>query len=303
MKKVREKIILYTLIPLVPMCIGFVILLGNTPSVKKPMAQKINLALRQTAHRLLQEAGDSTSRIAPIQQTDENTYSVKLEQPFNYDSLPLFLQNSFTEHAVQGKYDVAIWDCNYKALILGYSSFDFEKNKNVTCGGRQQTDANCFNFTVTFTESSPFRAVNASFWFILGGLCALILGVVAYFIYFFSKKKRIDTPSNALETNEMNRVYIGKSIFDIHNQTLTIQENTQKLTEKESKLLELFAKNQNVLLDRDLILKEIWADEGVLVTRSVDVFVSRLRKLLKEDASLKITNVHSRGYRFETADS
>lgn len=315
MKKIREKILIYTLIPLALICIGFVILLGNTPSVKTPVPQKINLALRQTAHRLLQEAGDSTSTIAPIQQTNDNVYVVKLEHAFNYDTLPIFLQNSFKEHGIQGQYDVAIWDCDYKALILGYSSFDVEKNKNVPCSGRQQTGVNCFNFTVTFTQTSPFLVENASFWFILGGLSALCLATVGYFFYFYANKKQknvasntdfntdLNTPSNAVEPSETHLIYIGKTIFDTHNQTLTTEGNTQKLTEKESKLLELFSKNQNILLDRDLILKEIWADEGVLVTRSVDVFVSRLRKLLKDDASLKIANVHSRGYRFETSDT
>jgi len=91
----------------------------------------------------------------------------------------------------------------------------------------------------------------------------------------------------------------GQSTLDIANQKLLIQNSSKDLTYRETKLLQLFCRNQNKLLERDLILKAVWEDEGVLVGRSVDVFVSRLRKLLKEDETVKIVNVHGVGYRFE----
>ena len=72
------------------------------------------------------------------------------------------------------------------------------------------------------------------------------------------------------------------------------------LTFRETKLLRLFATNPDRLLERDVILRQVWADEGVLVGRSVDVFVSRLRKKLAADPSVGIAAVHGVGYRLET---
>lgn len=298
-----KKTILYILLPFTLLGIGFAsfsafISEKTPPSVKNDFSQKVNLALRQTAHQLLKQAGDSTSRIAPIKKTAENTYLVELEHAFNYNSLPVFLQNSFAEHGVQGKYDVAVWDYDIKELILGYTSSDLSKGENVPCQGREQT-AGHFKFTVTFAEPTSFWAKNIWIWFVLGGLSALTLATSAYFLFLNKKKKPEIIPENDLQTDKTHLIAIGKSVFDIRNQTFTTDDTTQKLTFREAKLLQLFCEHQNELLDRDFILKAVWEDEGVLVTRTVDVFISRLRKILKHDESLKITNVHSRGYRFE----
>ena len=93
----------------------------------------------------------------------------------------------------------------------------------------------------------------------------------------------------------------GQSTLDVANQKLLLPAVSKDLTYRETKLLQLFCRHQNKILERDLILKAVWEDEGVLVGRSVDVFVSRLRKLLKEDERVRIVNVHSVGYRFEVS--
>ena len=80
---------------------------------------------------------------------------------------------------------------------------------------------------------------------------------------------------------------------------LTSGPNQHKLTYREAKLLQLLANHPNQVLERDQILKLVWEDEGITVGRSVDVFISRLRKLLAEDPTLRITAVHGVGYRFE----
>jgi two-component system, OmpR family, response regulator len=94
----------------------------------------------------------------------------------------------------------------------------------------------------------------------------------------------------------------GNSTLDLTNQTLKTQGQITELTYREAKLLHLFCRHKNKVLDRDLILKSVWEDEGIIVTRSIDVFVSRLRKLLKDNTFVKITNIHSVGYRFDVAD-
>jgi DNA-binding response OmpR family regulator len=74
---------------------------------------------------------------------------------------------------------------------------------------------------------------------------------------------------------------------------------SQSLTFREAKLLQLFAENPDQLMEREFIINRIWADEGVLVGRSLDVFVSRLRKKLADDPSVAIVAVHGVGYKLE----
>lgn len=301
----------YILFPILLVFVGFgalsSIISQQTPSVQQSFSEKINLALRQTAHKLLLQSGDSTSTILPVKKTAPNTYMVVLERHFNYDSLSVILQNSLKTFNIEGTYNVAVWDCKNEELVLGYSSLDLLKELGVACVGRNQA-LDCYNFTITFDETVTKSANSSMTGFFLGGLFVLSMGTLVYLLYNKPAKKEIKKEimspiinSVALDTTHL--IHIGDTVFDTRNQTVSIAHTLQKLTFREAKLLELFCHHQNELLDRDHILKAVWEDEGVLVSRSVDVFVSRLRKVLKNDVTLKITNVHSRGYRFETLNS
>jgi two-component system, OmpR family, response regulator len=92
---------------------------------------------------------------------------------------------------------------------------------------------------------------------------------------------------------------VGKLVCDFTNQQIKSDNGIQVLTNKEAKLLKLFCINLNQVINRDTIQKAIWEDEGYFVGRSMDVFISRLRKLLKDDPDVTITNVHGVGYKLE----
>ncbi len=90
---------------------------------------------------------------------------------------------------------------------------------------------------------------------------------------------------------------IGRYRFDANKQALTIGEKTQKLTTKESELLQLLCNNANNVLERNFALKTIWVDDNYFNARSMDVYITKLRKYLKEDPSVEIMNIHGRGYK------
>ncbi|MCG8307449.1 MAG: response regulator transcription factor [Cytophagales bacterium] len=92
---------------------------------------------------------------------------------------------------------------------------------------------------------------------------------------------------------------IGRYEFDFHNRNLLINGQIINLTNKESRLLKMLSQHKNRVVERDLIMKSIWEDEGHFVARSMDVFISRLRKYLSCDTSISIKNVHGVGYRLE----
>jgi two-component system, OmpR family, response regulator len=112
-------------------------------------------------------------------------------------------------------------------------------------------------------------------------------------------KRTYDKPTRA---DERLILKFGNSSLDLTNQILTTGEQRTELTYRETKLLHLLCRHKNKVLDRDLILKSVWEDEGIIVGRSVDVFLSRLRKLLKDNTAVKITNIHSVGYRFDVVE-
>ena len=99
------------------------------------------------------------------------------------------------------------------------------------------------------------------------------------------------------EQKNLTRFQLGKFIFDTQRQVLLLGEEQTKLTTKECELLTLLCVHVNDVLERDLALKTIWMDDNYFNARSMDVYITKLRKLLKADPDIEINNVHGRGYR------
>ena len=93
------------------------------------------------------------------------------------------------------------------------------------------------------------------------------------------------------------RYQLGRFVFDTQRQLLTIGEKSTKLTTKESELLTMLCTHMNDVLERDLALKTIWIDVNYFNARSMDVYITKLRKHLKDDPNVEINNVHGKGYR------
>lgn len=96
---------------------------------------------------------------------------------------------------------------------------------------------------------------------------------------------------------------IGGFIFDAQKQVLTFDGETKKLTTKESELLRLLASNANSILERNYALKSIWEDDNYFNARSMDVYITKLRKLLKDDPNVAIINIHGKGYKLITPEA
>ena len=94
-----------------------------------------------------------------------------------------------------------------------------------------------------------------------------------------------------------NKIEIGKYIFEPNKQLLHFGNNEIKLTTKESELLRLLCKNKNQVLERNFALKTIWDDDTYFNARSMDVYITKLRKHLKDDSSIEIINVHGKGFK------
>ncbi len=101
------------------------------------------------------------------------------------------------------------------------------------------------------------------------------------------------------KVNPDNRQFhLGKFLFDTQNYTLTIGSEKEVLTKRESDLLKLFSENKNKVLSREQILLTLWGDDDYFMGRSLDVFISRLRKILSKDLDVQIENLHGIGFKF-----
>lgn len=105
--------------------------------------------------------------------------------------------------------------------------------------------------------------------------------------------RRVHRKKNTEQTN----FQIGKFFFDTQKQTLKIDDTTTKLTTKECDLLELLCEHANEILQRDFALKTIWVDDNYFNARSMDVYITKLRKHLRADPDVEIINIHGKGYK------
>ncbi|MDX1628514.1 MAG: response regulator transcription factor, partial [Fulvivirga sp.] len=114
-----------------------------------------------------------------------------------------------------------------------------------------------------------------------------------YRIEVFLKRSR-QTPKD-----HSKRYELGSSSFDFDNLELTVGEEEHTLTEKEAMVLKMLCEHKGRVLKREEILEQVWGTNDYFLGRSMDVFISKLRKYLKADPSVKISNIHGVGFKLE----
>ena len=105
------------------------------------------------------------------------------------------------------------------------------------------------------------------------------------------------TQNGQAQTREQAKYHVGNYIFDSEQRLLTYANETRNLTHKESELLKTLCASTGMVVKRSDALKQIWGDDNYFNGRSMDVFVTRLRKYLKSDANVQIVNVHGMGFK------
>jgi DNA-binding response OmpR family regulator len=114
-------------------------------------------------------------------------------------------------------------------------------------------------------------------------------------IEVFLKRRNIIPVNN----NILSPARLGRLTFDSFNQQLSDGKKVHSLTQRENELLSLFAANPGQIIKREEILRKVWGSDHFFASRSLDVFISRLRKILKTDPLIRIENIHNTGYRLK----
>ena len=116
------------------------------------------------------------------------------------------------------------------------------------------------------------------------------------------KKIALSAKKKGKKGKEVTMYKIGRFTFDTQKQVLAIDDKSTKLTTKESELLSLLCAHVNEILERNFALKTIWIDDNYFNARSMDVYITKLRKHLKDDPSIEIINIHGKGYKLIAPD-
>ena len=112
-----------------------------------------------------------------------------------------------------------------------------------------------------------------------------------------ARMKAILNRTQIKSKNVGQKVKVGAILYEPELRILHLSDRPKKLTTKENLLLRLLVKNQNELLDRQAALRAVWGDDNYFNGRSMDVYIAKLRKLLKEDSNIEIMNVHGIGFK------
>ena len=248
------------------------------------------ILLRKIGHELLLQSGDSTSRVLPVKKIADNEYQISFENAltFHADSLVNTTQRLLAKDPLASDYVVNVLKSGEPGVTYGYAISKNKKDDIVTCIGSRQPVAR-YMINIKFKPTAILTVKNK---YLLGGLS---LFAFVGFIFLKSAKPRKPLPGG----QNTGMVALGSAWFDAKNRKLIINENTTDLTGTETRVLSIFALSPNEAIARSRLQKEIWEDEGVIVGRSLDMFISKLRKKLEPDPNIKIAVIRGKGYKLE----
>lgn len=246
--------------------------------------------LRGIGHELLLQSGDITSRVLPVKKITENEYQIRFENDLTFlpDSLVNTTRRLLAKDPLARDYVVNVLTCGTDSVAYGYAISKNKKDDIVPCKGRKQLRA-CYMINVKF---KPLGINTAKNGYLLGSLPFLAF---VGFIFFRSVKSRKSLPDG----QNTDMVALGSALFDTKNRKLIINGKPIDLTGTETRVLLIFALSPNKTIERRRLQKEIWEDEGVIVGRSLDMFISKLRKKLESDPNINIVVIRGKGYKLE----
>jgi DNA-binding winged helix-turn-helix (wHTH) protein len=288
----KSKILLTSLIMVTAIVLSAGALFVTKDDHSRFLEQRAEVVMREIGHRILLHAGDSTSRVLPVKRMSPSIFQIEFQSEFTFvpDTLVEIVHSSLFAAQLPLKYIVNVFDCGNQEMIYGYEIVN-ENLEDVACIGRIQPHG-CYTIQIAFTDWSKTAGSPNTHYLLLIALAG-VAGLTFIGREYFKK------PVPEVPVRAGNSVSIGKYSFDPERRVLMDGTETVTLSEKESRLLHLFACAPNQVLSRDYLLKEIWENEGVFVGRSLDMFVSKLRKKLQNDPKMRISNIHGKGYKLE----
>jgi len=249
--------------------------------------QHTKVAMRLIGDRMLSNSGDKSSRVLPVVKEGDR-YRIVFESKLRF--IPNELVNTIREVVHKAElaqhYIVEVEQTESKEVVYSFEINNTTKTDLIPCANRRQPLA---HYAIYFTSLDGSMSLQSD-WVLYLSVIGLVMGGAVFL--------RVNRPSRAKPTiaNE-DLVQIGDYQLDKRRMTLLYEQNSVELSSRETDLLYLFYTKKNEAIEREDLLKIVWGDEGNYIGRTLDVFVSKLRKRLSADKDIRIINVRGYGYK------
>ncbi|MGE0560315.1 MAG: winged helix-turn-helix domain-containing protein [Flavobacteriales bacterium] len=257
--------------------------------------QHIEVVIRMIGDEFLLQIGDSISRVMPIKY-DNGRYVIQFENEISFEPevLSIAAFEVVKKTNMNSSFILETEKCSTHEVVHSFEISSKQDSSIIPCKSRP-LPKDCY--TVYFTlldDGIKFVPVTtqenkASTDFVFVYLIAFGLIVLGLIVYWLKRKKAI--------VSHPSWIQIGEYHFDKSGMKLMYKDKSEELSSKEASLLELLFSNVNETVKREEILQIVWDDEGDYLGRTLDVFISKLRKKLEDDPNLKIVNIRGVGYR------
>ncbi|MBT8195758.1 MAG: winged helix-turn-helix transcriptional regulator [Bacteroidia bacterium] len=251
-------------------------------------------------HQILLQSNDSTSRVLPISK-EGNQYRIEFESEFEFipEDLVATINHVLLASKMETGYIAEVENCETKDIVYSLKMDELEQTDIVPCKGRVQPK-DCYNLLITLLNVSGIQSDAEAL--VPGAIeesnnntriyisLFLLLALISSFVFFWWKKK-----NSAIV--DPNLIALGEYSFDKRNTELIKGKERIELSAKEADLLLLLYNSANTTVERETILNRVWGNDGDYVGRTMDVFISKLRKKLEADTSVKIVNIRGIGYK------
>ncbi len=265
-------------------------LVVNNSKDTKQFSEIVKISLREAGNKLLLTNRDSTSLILPVIKVGELKYKLSFQSELfiNPDSLVSVIKRSFNKSELPKKYRVEVLECKDKEVSYSYEIKENIGGSIIPCKGRI-LPVNCYTIEVRFIKEKR-SFINRIPLFV-----GVLLVVFLLYEFLFKKKKE----ESNFNVKEDEFLLIGNFHFYSDQNKLVKKDLEIHLSKKECELLIIFANNPNEIVKREELTKRVWEDNGVIVGRSLDTYVSKLRKKLQSDSTIKLVNIHGVGYKLQ----
>ncbi|HMK04138.1 MAG TPA: winged helix-turn-helix domain-containing protein [Ferruginibacter sp.] len=269
-----------------------IILFAITGYAQADKAEKhILVSMRMIGHKVLLHSGDSSSLVLPVEK-EAGGYRIRFASEFEFspEKLVAIVDSVVKASGIASRYIAGVVRCATGEVVYSFEKGNRAEDDLVPCGTRMQ-GKDCYSILITVLDAAAPGKKQANY-FIIALLALAIAGLPPLFIYARKKK-----PEPLITAADPGLLAIGAYRFDRVNAELLIGDQKIALSAKESDLLLLLYNAANTTVEREAILKNVWGDEGAYVGRTLDVFISKLRRKLEVDTSVKIVNIRGIGYK------
>lgn len=285
------------------LCISF-LLSSKSPSEGVLFEKNFEVFLRDVGHELLNCLGDDESRVMPIEKNQEQ-YVVSFESDFSVDpdDIVLSVDRAMKRAKLSNPLIVEMEQCDTKDGVHIFMIGGAVNLNEIACAGRV-LPTDCYRLLVTVVQkknpeastsliSSKLKNSGPRLYFYIVFLLLIFMAGLLLLI-----KKKPNSKRAVIDIKkETATILLGRTTFDDQKMQLTFKNSVTQLSNKEAKLLDVLQHDLNQTVSKEEILQKVWSNDGDYVGRTLDVFISKLRKKFEADSQVKIVNVRGVGYR------